>query len=236
MSEEPKERPILFSAPMVRAILEGRKTQTRRIVKRQPAGAESVSQTLASDVAPDKVGAWEFWAGKPQTPLSDPVFCPYGRPGDRLWVRETWADASSENGPVVLYRAGNDRRYLVDESYPVDYDRFPIKSRDAWSRWAADVEGGSGGYRPSIHMPRWASRISLEITDIRVERLQDINEEDARAEGVAPWRRPVAQSAPHFAAFADLWRGLNGPDSWAANPWVWVVAFHRVNAFPEVKP
>jgi hypothetical protein len=181
-----KERSILFSGPMVRAILAGTKTQTRRGVKRL-----------------------DVRAGMPQ-PENDSLLSlcsPYGQPGDRLWVRETWAWFGCERLPCeVLYRAdGHTKLY------------------DGYGRW-----------RPSIHMPRWASRILLEITDVRVERLCDISEADARAEGIKVDECGHAiREEDHVAwggarsAFADLWASINGPDSWAANPWVWVISFRR---------
>lgn len=196
-----KERPILFSAPMVRAILDGSKTQTRRVAK----GVAAVHSVTGEPLAKlDSAG--------PR------VSCPYGQPGDRLWVRETWAyhvqaigSVTDEDGPWV---------YAADGS-------FALQSR-LCDRW-----------RPSIHMPRAASRITLEITGARVERLIDISEADAVAEGCTKnhngyfWGGPHAvsglkQMATAKSAYKDLWESINGPDSWAANPWVWVVEFKRI--------
>lgn len=177
-----RERPILFSGPMVRALLDGRKTQTRRVVKPQPVDPFDGAQLRTA------VSAYA---------LAGP--CPYGEPGDRLWVRETWAKAG-EQGDRVEYRADT-----------------------------ADPKAGK--WRPSIFMPSWASRITLEVESVRVERLQDISEADARAEGVTPAPFTKAGRAAHLVhveAFESLWGSINGPDSWAANPWVWVVAFRRV--------
>lgn len=187
-TNKPKERPILFSAEMVRAILDGRKTQTRRTVKLNQAG--------------------RVQRGKQQWHIDDPnaaLACPYGQPGDRLWVRETWAPGATQ----TMYRAGCSPDYL-----PPD-----------------------GKWRPSIHIPRWASRITLEITGVRVERLQDISEDDARDEGIEDGgclncgeREPCECSSPVPDArdsFAHLWQSINGPDSWDVNPWVWVVEFRR---------
>lgn len=242
-----RERPILFSAPMVRAILEGRKTQTRRVVKQQ-LRADTAGFLTGLEV--DFLTHWPINGGDYTGPG---ISCPYGQPGDRLWVRETWCPANSENGPVVLFAADCDRRYLVDESYPVDYEKYPA-GRSAWTAWAADVESGSTkDWRPSIHMPRWASRISLEITDVRVERLQDLSEADAIAEGVDPARGvlgdddmmvPAIMSAHDMgnldkpmmpaaiARFVLLWDSINGKNpgvtNWNANPWVWVVSFRRL--------
>lgn len=211
-----RERPILFSGPMVLSILQGRKTQTRRVVKGTALDWLNDARFTPSYVADRANGLSRF-----------------GYPGDRLWVRETWCPANSDNGPVVLYKADQGRRYLVDESYPVDYSKFPVKG-NAWSAWASEVEEGSTkANRPAIHMPRWACRLVLEITDVRIERLHDITEADARAEGaevaLAPdWyaERPgEMRFAQHRYGFADIWGNINGAESWNANPWVWVITF-----------
>jgi hypothetical protein len=177
-----KERPILFSAPMVHAILAGQKTQTRRV---------------------------RFVFG-----------CPYGQPGDRLWVRESWA-RDDEDGQV-MYRADIGRDVCAD----------------AWEQ--GRIEGVPRyKWKPSIHMPRWASRILLEVTSVRVERLQDISESDALAEGVTPKWEPGCSGRlmdafggfsfrPAASAYAELWEQINGPGSWDTNPWVWVIEFKRV--------
>lgn len=221
-----KERPILFSGPMIRAILAGEKTQTRRAMKPQPfMGTPEIegSQWLIYDGdKPVVEGKLRFMEG------------------DRLWVRETWCPANSDNGPVVLYKANCDRRYLVDKSYPVDYDLFPA-GKGAWSAWAGDVESGSTkAYRPAIHMPRWASRLTLRVTDVRIQRLRDLSEEDAKAEGVERMKSgrgyysiKHGHAAVHFGvyhdyakeAFAELWESINGDGSWDANPWVYAISF-----------
>ena len=209
-----KERPILFSAPMVRAILDGRKTQTRRIIKPQPeAWAEAV------DMAPYKGYGTEGTAI--QRTLDDErqaglTKVPYGKPGDRLWVREKFARISV--APIVE---------TID---------------DPWFVYAVeDNRTDYGGpWKPSIHMPRAACRIELEVTAVRAERLQDISEADARAEGayVAPKSGRIADSYAAMALagdwfttgcgwYKDLWGRINGADRWDANPWVWVVEFKR---------
>jgi hypothetical protein len=201
------EKPILFSAPMVRAIMAGTKTQTRRIVKPQPEAQNTV-------YPPPPDGEW-LWRhkkldagychtnGDAMLRLMRPL-CPYGVRGDRLWVRETWAPLTKG----YAYRAD------------------PIWNAPPADRW-----------HPSIHMPRVASRITLEITGVRVERLQDISEADARAEG-SPC---VDEASGREVLFPDesrcgtfklgyrcLWESINGRGSWDANPFVWVVHFHRV--------
>lgn len=173
-----RERPIIFSGPMVCAILDGRKSVTRRICK----GARELS--CARD-----------W------PLDT---CPFGVPGDRLWARETWALVDDRSKPStrasgVLYRATDER---------------------------ASSFSGSRRWRPSIHMPRWASRLTLEVVSVRVERLQEITEEDAKAEGTA--QALCNFPDPLCPMFAMAWERLHGPGSWAANPWVWAVSFRRV--------
>ena len=212
-SYEMKERPILFSAPMVRAILDWRKTQTRRVVKPQPPddiglpiGVDLYSPTCIGKNGDEYPGDEIFGAYSECGEWG--VKCPYGQPGDRLWVRETWGPCDGG----VCYRADEDAGSVA---LPDD------------GRWT-----------PSIHMPRWASRITLEITGVRVERLQDISEADAIAEGV-----PAVSSGgvtlftttgvncfqAAKGAYAALWESINGPGSWDANPWVWVVEFRRID-------
>lgn len=190
-----KERPIIFSAPMVRAILDGQKTQTRRIIKPQPEYRHGVLFTLGSSTgySPD------LMAGA----------CPYGRTGDRLWVREAFAYVIYGDGMRFI-------EYRADRSLS-DFDGY---DHPVGGRW-----------RPSIHMPRWASRITLEITDVRVERLQDISGMDAKREGVS-----VPAHLPHDGVDLDyarreyrrLWQSINGPGSWETNPWVWVIEFKKL--------
>ena len=219
-----KERPILFSGPMVRALLEGSKTQTRRVVKPQ----------FATDAIPCEMGATNerghqisghsgMWWCDAEGNHEKAVRCPYGKPGDRLWVRETWSDECDHHW--VMYRADHraERRSCGEVFDACSADE--LRTLHVWS--------------PSIHMPRWASRITLEITGVRVERLQDICEADAIAEGCAKNHNNYYWGGPHKAgglkqmatarqAYQDLWESINGPGSWDANPWVWVVAFKRV--------
>lgn len=231
-----KERPILFNGPMVRALLDGSKTQTRRVVK----GAEQWPANTVRATLPGLRGTVmavdsNRWTYGPE------IKCPYGQPGDRLWVRETW------QGPLL-----DD----VDD-YREDPDKF---KNPQFCEYAAD--GGSAPefmnmddelvcrWKPSIHMPRWASRITLEIISVRVERLQDITAADCKAEGIksqgsdrigrswlnyssshhgGSWYPEGGDQAPKLS-YHSLWESVNGADSWNANPWVWVVEFKRIES------
>lgn len=204
-----KERPILFSGPMVRTIISGQKTVTRRVVKPQ-------FQAAPVDVV-DGMPSWDSptnYAGEVQMNTQRGKPCPYGKPGDRLWVREAWAQINVAQAPGeswVVYRECDNR---------TDY---------------------GGPWKPSIHMRRRDSRILLEITDVRVERLQDISEDQVLDEGIGDHRfecdRPVepdgypACSCGSFGyvdSFSELWDSINGRGAWDANPWVWVVEFKRI--------
>jgi hypothetical protein len=237
-----KERPIIFSAPMVRAILAGTKTQTRRVVKPQP---PEILPAYAPKVYwpardrhmthgdPDGAAYLQFerpgdYDGVHVMRGGFGFRCPYGQPGDRLWVRETWA-------------------WSGDGAIPA-FDR--VRKGEVWFR--ADPERTSPGirWRPSIHMPRWASRITLEVTGVRVERLQDISKAEAVAEGIERgegfpgwYRGPLPGDSPGLVesgrkfktptafprlAYRALWESINGSNSWDANPWVWVIEFKRV--------
>lgn len=222
-----REIPILFSAPMVLAILEDRKDRTRRM-----------SRLDAVNVAPDE---WRY-AGLDadgvhhlfdhRSGASVRVRCPYGVPGDLLWVRETWGLDWSEGYAIdlaVTYRADGEQRFAPKDAYAA----FENLRRGQW--------------RPSIHMPRWASRISREVTGVRVERLQDITVNDIQAEGLkvllddldgedghvdGDWLSDLlgsdvwrGMSLPPLLAWRRLWESINGEASWNANPWVWVVEF-----------
>lgn len=203
---EIKERPILFSAPMVRAILEGRKTVTRRPVKIQPRSKADIGS----------YGLGQPFIRNPDVSKANPS-CPYGRPGERLYVRETcFINDYREAGVPVDERADCEIHYRAD-GLP------DFEGEEELIRW-----------RPSIHMPRWASRILLEITEVRVEQLQEITYEQAVAEGVhrgplREWSASDEGGACHkypVPAFRDLWQSTGG--DWSANPWVWVVEFKQV--------
>ncbi|MDO1495806.1 hypothetical protein HND72_14600 [Pseudomonas putida] len=198
-----KERPILFSGPMVRAILDGQKTVTRREIKPSMRSADSNFELHQQED--------ESW--RPMHTFDEscmdakgtehPIACPYGQPGDRLWVREAWAQINVAQAPGenwVVYRECDNRT------------------------------GYGGPWKPSIHMRRRDSRILLEVTDVRVELLQDISEEQAEAEGVGFLRNAPDADETLTAAqlFECLWSSINGDESWIGNPWVWVVEFKRV--------
>ena len=213
-----KERPILFSGPMVRAILDGRKTQTRRIMKPQP----TYDGFWWSHKGYSCGGEKQFRDGLPLF-----VGCPYGVVGDRLWVRETCCS----DGWSVHYLADNDHREFGETRYD---DVIKLHH----------YSGGFSRQVPSIHMPRWASRITLEITGVRVERLNEISESDAIAEGIESKPQPYGKeldwkyygwleklnqwSTCPIRSYESLWNSINGPESWAANPFVWVIEFKRI--------
>ena len=188
-----KERPILFSGHMVRALLDGSKTQTRRAVKNTPLDWLEMYGFTPEFVANSGNG-----------------MCPYGQPGDRLWVRESFAHIYRDN-------SSPERRSFEDVAYMADGRGIDI--------------GAYGSWKPSIHMPRWASRILLEITRVRVERLQDISEADCIAEGCKGGHGSIPgyqYSAAPREQYFSLWESINGDRSWEANPWVWVIEFQRV--------
>ena len=245
------ERPILFSGPMVRAILEGRKTQTRRVVKPQPshftpgpnvhhprhpaAYFDAYCNAPKTDANPRGMsGRWCWWTpDNRQGP--DWIRCPYGVPGDRLWVRETWYcdDAFAGRDECVgCVRCSHTTADRIAAWREALFYRADGEAHEQFEQ----LDHGSGHiWRPSIHMPRWASRLALEVTCVRVERLHDISEADAQTEGVLCENldrrgdvcRIVTPSQHWRYHFQDLWASINSLDSWRANPWVWVVEFRR---------
>ena len=205
-----KVRPMLFSAPMVRALLDGSKTQTRRVVKPQPESRhiEQVGSMLGFKKR-NGDGFW-LWPNAREKILTD---CPYGQPGDRLWVRENGWERP-ERTPKMM-REGAD----TWEPYYFDADGLTDQDSEDFKAWGFKR-------RPSIHMPRIASRITLEITGVRVERLQDISRGDAMAEG-CPFPNMAKGDDPR-QWYTALWDQINGAGSWKTNPWVWVVEFKKV--------
>lgn len=215
-----KERPIIFSGSMVRAILDGRKTQTRRVIKNIVEGS----------------GGWpSFSKGRHHGNMVKPKYCPYGLPGDRLWVRETYAIHQTvdhirrPDGRAFSEVSDGCAAYRADGHDTVEDLRSHIKVMGDMSLEAIEIQGDR--WRPSIHMPRWASRITLEVTDVRVERVQEIetSPEDMLAEGVTA----VTEAAVHLAfEFRKLWDSINAKRGfgWDVNPWVWVVSFKVLDA------
>lgn len=232
------ERGMIFNSDMVRAILDGRKTQTRRVMKPQPDSCppprgghwwpSNKHRTMlhVEEALQNSEGIWEGIVGDA---------CPFGDVGDRIWVRETWAEAGASAPDLKLYRAN------YPAHVPTHYENVPPAEDVRWT--------------PSIHMPRWASRIVLEITGVRVERLNSISDADCIAEGIIPvpkdrdddhqfWRDYRLSGDGTFCvhspreSFASLWKSVRGksfeqeedtgPGSWHANPWVWVIEFKRI--------
>ncbi|MFM9270910.1 hypothetical protein ACJ7V3_11685 [Halomonas elongata] len=226
-----KERPILFSDEMVRALLDGRKTQTRRILKEQPpegCGAIEGPAMFAPTVfvrGAEHPGAEVFGAFSEDGEWS--IKCPYGQPGDRLWVRETTIRVEEHGYVGPIYRASENGAAILDHGLaPAPGD-------------AVEVEPYELRLRPSIHMPRSMARLLLEVTAVRVQRLQDIGDSDAAMEGVEEqgydWIDYLHRDEAHVAlsaraSFSTLWDSINGRGSWNANPWVWVVEFQRVDS------
>lgn len=240
-----KERPILFSASMVRAILDGKKTQTRRVVKSSRANNAELWRRFGDEpllwesLVKGENGAYEHdWFTK----------CPYGTVGDQLWLRESWrigAWNKDESKLCIDYCDGPRLEWIKIKEGFVKY--WEQSTHDAHK--SEHKETGNGfkwkpgespcRWRPSIHMPRWASRINLLIKSIRVERLNEISEDDAKAEGVEPFfstHQSIGRDqtmttgerisdCEHRASFACLWDDIHGDNSWQQNPWVWVVEF-----------
>lgn len=225
MSEQ-KEYPIIFSGAMVRAILAGKKTQTRRVVKPQP-----------DEVMPPKKGmfpgAYRFIPGdvdKPNYGSFKPIQCPFGVPGDRLWVREGWRCTGGGSLRNIIYRVDGDTAMSfcgVDDGR-VGCLRTPQAHWDEWDRLVYKTKRGCE-WRPSIHMPRWAARIFVEVVNVQVERVQDASPWDIIAEG-CPIHYDDEEGSAISEWWMDLWDSINAKRGygWEVNPWVWVVEFKVV--------
>jgi hypothetical protein len=248
-----KERPILFSAPMVRAILDGSKTQTRRVAPIADLdiklhGRDMVSWGVSFS-KPTKGVLASYSGGKFSDDQARRIiasqFNPYGQPGDRLWVKENYRFTND----LDRYSASQIAQLCLDAGYKSPWAPIHFEAdgqRKNWEHTSTPQHEGvpvAGKLRPNIFMPRWASRIDLEITGVRVERLQDISEEDAIAEGVerhpdfpTMWKRgplhgdqnTMTNTAFPRLAYRSIWEQISGPESWDANPWVWVIEFRRI--------
>jgi hypothetical protein len=205
---------------MVKAILDGRKTQTRRVCKPMNAWVEQECREVRQiDGVP-----YHFFVGA-QDPI-ERLRSRFGQTGDRLWVRETWQGPLLSEDQYQEYRDGRRDAYQKP-----DFCRYAADG-GAPPEFVNDDDNLVCRWRPSIHMPRWASRILLEVTNVRVERLSDCSEEDAEVEGVN-FLREVPDADETLTAkqlYACLWDSINGNGAWDANPWVWVVSFKRVTA------
>ncbi|QBR52694.1 hypothetical protein [Erwinia sp. QL-Z3] len=210
-----KERPIIFNADMVRAVLDGRKTQTRRIIKLDH------ERGMENPVVRGKGGAVSYVGCRLASTL-----CPFGEVGDRLWVRETFRVHSRATDVATLVYKASEQQSWTQQTHRVPIEKCNKPAViDKWT--------------PSIHMPRWASRVALEITGVRLERLKDISAEDVTAEGIktlgeAMWGPQWWADAPQAAIndaqlqFSIIWSKIYGEASWQANPWVWVIEFQHV--------
>lgn len=199
------DQPILFSGPMVRAILYGRKTQTRRVIKPQPVRFNNPDWPCTHGWREvPYMGGWEISWNNDRMTATEAIgeYCPYGQSGDQLWVRETWA---------ALHPGTDDVMWEVNPQPPICSLAYK----------ATDERSINGNWRPSIFMPRWASRITLEVVSVRVQRLQEISYADGNAEGF-----------DSLDGFALLWDRINAKRGcgWQDNPWVWAVEFRAVTA------
>lgn len=240
-----KERPILFSGPMVRAILDGRKTQTRRVIVGAPADAELGIYTVPLNCGPGcghpdgTEGFAAFFEGPTvESPGMSNVVngrplgfrCPYGVPGDRLWVKETFAIEnwrelfSGRPAPITHYRAGWQGRSVMTNKVLSD------GRMEGPVTWEEPQKAPETNWKPSIFMPRTLSRISLEVTGVRVQRVKEIGKADAIAEGVTAEASQVDPGGFARVRFALLWDSLNAKrgSGWDANPWVWAITFRRL--------
>ncbi|MEH4265722.1 hypothetical protein [Klebsiella aerogenes] len=217
------ERGMIFNGEMVRAILDGRKTQTRRIMKIQPEHS-GLGLRLVTDSKNGSDDGKYFWSSSDACGLkarSKSFTCPFGVVGDRIWVRETF------QGPLFDYEQMES--YLEDSSKfeKPEFCQYAADGKPAPEYYDAD-DNLRHGWRPSIHMPRWASRILLEITDVRVERLASVSDEDAGKEGYPADPSPFGGPMDKWLWFRQLWDGIYPEHSFKHNPWVWVIEFKRI--------
>ncbi|SAT23223.1 hypothetical protein [Klebsiella variicola] len=228
-----KERGMIFNGEMVRALLSGRKTQTRRIIKDCTVGRDQISKFI--QIEKKFIGCYPE-----DVPELIRECCPYGIPGDRIWVREAFRVHSRATDVATLVYKASERNSWTEQTH-----RVPVA--------VCNKPATPEKWTPSLHMPRWASRILLEITGVRVERLNAISEEDAQREGVHTevWDQTVvarnyaardeffqfwSEDMPHYvemnqlyrSSFRSLWESIYGAENWQANPWVWVISFKRV--------
>lgn len=211
-----KERGMIFNGEMVRAILDGRKTQTRRIIKDCTVGRDQISKFI--QIEKKFIGCYPE-----DVPELIRECCPYGVPGDRIWVREAFRVHSRATDVATLVYKASERNSWTEQTH-----RVPVA--------VCNKPATPEKWTPSLHMPRWASRILLEITDVRVERLNAISQEDAQAEGMelTGWRPTYSdpdsggEVMTPYDNFAELWLSIYGEENWLANPWVWVIEFKRV--------
>lgn len=210
-----KERPMIFNAEMVRAILDGRKTQTRRIMKVQPENAELGLRRITDSSVAKEVGMY-FWCLADACGVkhrSNLFSCPFGEVGDRIWVREAFRVHSRASDVATLVYKASEQQSWTQQTHRVPIEQCTKPAVvDKWT--------------PSLHMPRWASRITLEVTGVRVERLNDISDADALNEGCST---NDMKSGDRLAdVFSRLWSSIYGAENWKANPWVWVITFKRI--------
>lgn len=245
MNQPIKERPILFSSPMIRAILDGKKTQTRRVVKPQPDILNGTFEFSgeAKDAWPEPDVMIAYTPSGKFGVCNPPYFkMPYGKPGDRLWVRETWGILNSQWSPVNE----NPHADVIGKMTCGQFASYAVKGFGCHIVYRADHATGNDGpgvikWNPSIFLPRWASRITLEIADVRVERLRDITEDDAAVEGVGKQFRMSVKvgkvglderiPSSFRGGFANTWDEINGSKyHWSTNPFVWAITFRRITA------
>lgn len=222
-----KQRPIIFNTEMVRAILDGRKTQTRRPMNPQPHKEWQPLSAKAEWFTPTVIDKKGFYQ-----PAKNDVFgvsnedqgfvSPFGAIGDQLWVRETWYQKGHYCMPMwdgaddedAFWSGTNQAKYFASDRIEKVSHKF---GEYFWRK------------RPSIHMPRWAARIILEVTDVRVERVQDISERDAWAEGFDGYDDDVTGGKNGYSEFCEAWQSIYGEQSWQSNPWVWVIEFKVIS-------